>query len=1332
MAVEESEAAGGGTAGLKGYEYQVDVSVWAALDLVLAKRIADAIVLEPCSQEDLEAELQPFDPGNVAVDVDTGEKLLVIQVKSRSTAPWDWQAILKLLKHGGERRISAKDRLKNPKIHYLLVTDAAMVGVASGLRTRSFGLWPKPSAMPSRLAKELHADSAGRVGVLDNKDEWRITMEIKELLTGAFRVPQPQWEACRKALRDEARLRMIGSLPQRWTRAQLEAVIKKFDGYFASSPLLASYVHPTNWAAMCEQLMSKHAIVIAGASGTGKTLTSEALWDFASKQVPGLTRVHVDSGPSKIRTTQPTMPVLFDIEDPWGRYRFEPDSEEWSDKLPDFLGTARADRLFVVTTRSDVLHDAAAANLVKQWRLPLESEHYGSQERLALYNSRMRELRSDLRSLALSNRQSVLKELETPLEIQKFFDALATNEDGSPRERIQQAVRDAHRDSIHRTVAKQVAERNATHWGVVIWGMLKAVSKLSRNRMPEVQDKLYEMDPMYESGLEQLLNFFVAGRNLRQVESAVSYYHPKVEQGLEAVVVENRLQSCRVLGHVADALVSLDDDTTNAWGQEACANLLMAANKVNSLRFRCPARPQEAVDVWLSKILLSPEVDFEHYLRLAAGAGSSNCISAEIARSLLHRTGSPRMFYGWVPITDDPQWYERVAAHPATRIICERFVRSTLPDGRIGDYPVELVAHLEKMAGDLSAAFIDAATSIVRHGYNQNADCIVSGAVRNPTAFEAVAVAALSYWSDVVSDMSEWRETHLKIKNGAYSEDYADHLSESAGEEGHSADVLLQAYTKRIRQTSGWTALASHPQASRLLHWWLDALQKESLDPPASVNEVVAVGQLALNSDEEERLWWLLESKWQSEFNDSLISRLVDGHANTGVRQGAASCFVLHAAERIPLVVKALLEQGNVVRLVGLFEDLAASDRRKDWPERARFVQASLEHVPAAYRELVAPFTVVENARVWELGRDATAIAQRLEPMDDAGHLARLRFGLANQFSVESDLQWLLNTTDDVDAAVAAIEGAITCELHDMIRSGLCHRFARVRAHALKAVVKSNHGEIESALLEMADDEGRYVREALTELIASMPRTEHLNTLIKLAGDSWTKWSGHYGGSMNLPIARTASQALLDLESIPGEMIETILDLAKETQDETVRLNLMRALVKNGPSKAGELLTQLIQTPGRLELRSTACWALISELESVEESHIASIGTEYLRRVPVSVAALVTILIGSKSSPAAIKAAAALLTATPDRKVLILLLAVACSDEVIASSLLESLPIDHPGRALVQQPNLVLPRDAITDLGDTEAVSEVLELLSDRFASPPKRQNLLSVRQKKS
>ncbi|MBY5558108.1 hypothetical protein J0664_32565 (plasmid) [Rhizobium leguminosarum] len=50
------DAAGAGAYSLAGYDYQIDVSIWLALDLLLANKVAQSIELEPATEEDIEAE----------------------------------------------------------------------------------------------------------------------------------------------------------------------------------------------------------------------------------------------------------------------------------------------------------------------------------------------------------------------------------------------------------------------------------------------------------------------------------------------------------------------------------------------------------------------------------------------------------------------------------------------------------------------------------------------------------------------------------------------------------------------------------------------------------------------------------------------------------------------------------------------------------------------------------------------------------------------------------------------------------------------------------------------------------------------------------------------------------------------------------------------------------------------------------------------------------------------------------------------------------------------------------------------------------------------------
>lgn len=63
--VPSQKRAGSGSHSMTGYEYQIDVSVWLALDLVLSSELTNELVLEPATEEGIEADLAETEPGRV-------------------------------------------------------------------------------------------------------------------------------------------------------------------------------------------------------------------------------------------------------------------------------------------------------------------------------------------------------------------------------------------------------------------------------------------------------------------------------------------------------------------------------------------------------------------------------------------------------------------------------------------------------------------------------------------------------------------------------------------------------------------------------------------------------------------------------------------------------------------------------------------------------------------------------------------------------------------------------------------------------------------------------------------------------------------------------------------------------------------------------------------------------------------------------------------------------------------------------------------------------------------------------------------------------------------
>lgn len=476
MREEVSPSSGGRS--LEGYVYQLDVSILAALDLVLARKVASEIVLEPASEEDLEADVGDG-PSALSESAALDGYRLVLQCKLRNTGPWKHEDLSRLLAHG-ERRQSARERLTDPGVRYLLVTSADLDGVARQLKVETFGVWPPESGIPAGMAKSLPADAGGRVAVLGAMDQEKVNGRTDRLLSQRFRVPHSNLESCRQFLRSEALLRMRGAAQGLWPRAELERLIIAAGGYVGESAALEGFVPPTNWDELTSALETRHAVVITGASGTGKTRAAKALVAHLRNRIPGIQHVVVQGGPEKITDDPDPRGVVYEIEDPWGRFRLEPTSAPWNGAIAEILQSAAPGRKFVITSRSDVLHESRL-RLKGKWIVTLEDENYGEAERTRLFENRLPGLPPNLQPIVLRSRNDAVERLATPLEMHRYFAVLADGleKDENEGQYIARCLSDAHQSSIEAALIHNVRQRMTWAWAAITWGLFKSRARLN-------------------------------------------------------------------------------------------------------------------------------------------------------------------------------------------------------------------------------------------------------------------------------------------------------------------------------------------------------------------------------------------------------------------------------------------------------------------------------------------------------------------------------------------------------------------------------------------------------------------------------------------------------------------------------------------------------------------------------------------------------------------------------------------------------------------------------------------------------------------------------------
>lgn len=1301
---------GSGSYSIRGYEYQIDVSIWMALDIVLSKQYSDHLVLEPASEEDIEAEVVDQDVGTITSTTSMEGYRLIVQSKRRSGDAWRVNDIKRLLKHG-VRRESASERLRKPNARYLLVTNAGANGGMRSLKMNELILWPTDK-MPVSLVSALPADCTGRVAVFANMDEERLDRRIRDLLTGVGKVPTKHLDRCLAVLREEARSRVMGAGEGRWTREQLIEVVKQHDGYVASSHDIALYVRPSNWDDILDKMEVKSAALLIGQSGTGKTMTTKALFEELRAQHAGLNRVAIDSPKDINRDTTPS-PVLFDIEDPWGKFDFDPQRRDWNQEITKVFSEATPQRMVIATTRRDVAHSAHVLKAIEPWAVALEAESYQPEQRSRLYQSRIQGLPRNLHILASDAESHVLSNLNTPLEIQKFFDALSHEPDNeeSKLSRVQGAISKAHEESIERTVREQIGQRKDLPAATVLWALFKASDKVSFRLITELQDELSDRSNEDGPDLIRFVQFFVAARNLRQVDSSVSYYHPRVEAGVQRLLQENRLEVRRVLARLVDVLTSLTRDVDDK-GVAMAALVLKAERSELEFDTAVSQTAMEKIDSWLNAQLTKGGRELEKRLALAAVVGSGSNNQAEVARFLQHRPDQTFPgFSNWHLPDHDEAWYSRMKADPAVRRLVELFVEEVLWETR-DSFNETLVDTLERFAPGLATSYRTAALRIVSYGVHDNIDVIAKGSLLDLAGYEAVVDAAVDELRKIYAPSPQRDEEHMNLVNEVYSEDYVEWTSDN--DEGYTATEFLKLYVERVREIGMWPSLATHRHRSDLLEHWTWAIWRESA---VDVRELRAAFEQAGGGEAERTLWSSVTFEHYSDFRALLMSRLLDEGAAPGVWRSALKAMVGIKPEDLVDVVTRL----NSGRLSSRSTEIAlelgrlrANPRRDEYPSLHIGLEGAFYGLSSALQGVAVASFSAESKDTPILCPEAASWLGGVDSPSEEVRVFRLMMATQVPLDLQDDIRWVLSQSDDADNCALAMEVAVQNAMADEVEAGLSHRFAKVVAISLREAAKACGVPLPAHLLELVHSKPSPIRRTLAVVLSEKHHEDHLATLLVLAHDGWSQGSRGHGEEADHPIARLAVKGLMNQPHVDVATAHELLGIAQKTHDSDLRFDIFDLLVQRAGNGFQRRLIRGTLTAGRRSATSCAR-ALLGNYGSVDKDAIEAVSVEALATAHEPVAVMLLALVGLRATPQFVLSTARALAGDVNKKVLLLPLLWAQSEvkgEAL-SGIVSLLPPGHEAVAIVTSGDTSrLDSKSLEDIGDARNVSAVVSLLN--------------------
>lgn len=1316
----------GAAAAQAGYDYQVDVSILAALRLLLITKAASRLILEPANEEDLEADLAPDVPGRVEPSaVVAGGYKLVIQVKRRSGEPWSIEDFRALLKHGKARR-PAFHHLDDPETRYLLVTSADAKGVARDLLVNDFEEPSDKNAFPATLKSTLKSSPEGRVAIWGSLTEKQLAADLRDLMSDLLHVPSARQNDLLLDLRREAKRRMRASTPGIWTRQDLLGTLRKHGGFLASAASLELFVPPSNFDQMTKLFEQRSAIIIRGPSGTGKTQTALKLCELARDRDGTLEIVTVgpDDNPASTRKLIDTGPTLYYVEDPWGQYSLRGGSEAWTTQLPRLLEKARPDHLYVITSREDMMRSADVGAGLNHWSIELDGDQYSDGPLIAIHDNRMDQLPADLQARALAFRADVLQAFETPLEIDLYFKELQKGPTkGEADHAFFRRLREsAHREAVQNEVGKYLSKIDSAALSAIVWALLAARSQFDRAHLTALQRALRRIAPALGDELDKVVDRLVATRHLRQPARTVAFAHPSVKEGFEAFLQANWPRSEGALELLIAALTKLGGGYSE-WGLETAARAFQVTKAFSKLiegidpPFDIDPDAQAAIDVWLDDGLLDEKSDFSPLLELSVDVGSSGSVSSEVARWLLLgvQRGASVFLKKWTPPTYSDEWYDRIASDPVTVKVAGRFVRDALPWEQ-GGFGRGFPEKLERIAPDLALAYCEAARKMVGNGFESNADAVAVGAVRDLAAFAQVIEAALDDLSSIrryyaQEGAEEWRA----IKDGE-----RDHAVEEGHQSNHEGDgytsgVFVDAYIAQLRHDGRWRDIAAHPRVDELLQPWARDIAT-SAERPESV-ELRELLRRSQDKPSEHQTWWAVRENWYPELAADLRARFMADPAEGQLRLELVRTAVLCAPDMLIEVINALSQRPAAqLRLV---VDVWGARGRLDAKGRSAKLKQISERISPYLGEISDALGFRKRPAK---GVGATALAHIVSTIGSlsASTLKSLIpiIVASGGDAAEAVERWLI-VADDNDDARAAAEAAVALGSKPLMDLALHHKRADARRVALIALAKVHKTPLPDALLRLANDPGSRVRRALVAILKNWPHPDHLAALRSLIHDTWSDNDAYHHEPESHPIACEAIEALAHYDDLPADLGPELLNLADRTPDREVSQDALIVAAHAFGADIRMKLWEMALMPESRWIRLDALDAL-ADAEFVEQEIVAQVTAPLLLKLPAVLAAPAAVLLCNHATPMQAVNVFERIASSNNHRALLLVGAatLAPNHPVEADQILDLLEPGHPARDLLSAA-APLPTSVLDNLGKVRLRRAVRERLGDRLIDPP-------------
>jgi hypothetical protein len=796
-----------------GYEYQINVSVWLALDMLLARERCTSLTIEPASEEDMAVDLQVDDKIASSTVLLPTTVPLEIQIKRRSKtlAVADFRELVFEFpvkkNRGPPPRMPPISRLRDgERTRYTLITTSQVHRELQGFVVPQVGALSKATSFSKEA---VPASVLGRIGIMAEWVPQLVTREIESLLLTTARVPFKNVAACRNALIELVRDRLLGRRDPLLSKNELLSQLARFGG--STSDSAPQFVRPKKFGDVWRAVSSPpFAVILLGPPGVGKTFLAEYVAVMHENEIPAF---HVVRNPTiELVREDLRKPgrTLYYLEDPWGRYRALDSGKAWSEELPRLVqeNQDHPDKRFLLTSRRSILAeslgDATSHDRLASLVVQLDEYDYDESRRREILRRWMSGSHRWQRDWTEKVEKEILSELRLPQMLSSFASRVRSAAVGSPLD-LEALLKASTTEAIGRAVAEFVRSTASEPTAIVLWTFLGTREELN-GTLP--LDLTVELQSIGENiDLPRLIALLEENDWVHEYGGSLSA-HPSVIEGLEAIVTGNPALTRRTLVRFLACLVQHE--------RTALATRLSRALEGRSIPV--PADVRDALNAHLRKAVLEcPDDEFLGVLGLLAEVGTGDDPFLAFARVL-----SPRTRDEIAPLS--PEVVTTLSKQVDAQALLLRWAKLTLRHHTFWSEEDDLVALIRSLGWNVSETFHDAAVDLL--AFNSPSEIALRLALLEQFPdYERLLQAAF----DAYDRADDWfektgRAEQLEAEECRVDALHSSYVLDKRSDEFLAAETAFGLIVRARREREGYEWIVRHPRREILIDGWAKAI----------------------------------------------------------------------------------------------------------------------------------------------------------------------------------------------------------------------------------------------------------------------------------------------------------------------------------------------------------------------------------------------------------------------------------------------------------------------------------------------------------------------------